>query len=236
MEMFPAERAPAVRRLSLVRLSSEIARSVATVGKVAVEGEVVQPGTSRSGAVYLTLRDRAAQITVVCPRARLGRCRTVHGERVCATGTLGYVNERGQLQLFAEEVVPVGEGAALRLLPRMSQADYAQALRDHDVGLALMYTPHPSLVPIEMASAGMLTVTNTFENKTSEALRAISGNLLAGPPAIEAIADALGEAVAGAGDAERRVRGSAVAWSRDWQTSFDDGLVARLADTMRWTA
>ena len=33
-----------------------------------------------------------------------------------------------------------------------------------------MYTPHPSLVPIEMASAGMLTVTNTFENKTADAL------------------------------------------------------------------
>ncbi|HYZ80614.1 MAG TPA: hypothetical protein VE571_05065, partial [Solirubrobacteraceae bacterium] len=138
--------------------------------------------------------------------------------------------------LGPETVVPVGEGAALRLLPRMSQADYAEALRDHDVGLALMYTPHPSLVPIEMASAGMLTVTNTFENKTSEALRAISGNLLAAPPVIEAIADALGEAVAGAGDAERRVAGSAVAWSRDWQTSFDEGLVARLADALRWTA
>ena len=49
MEMFPAERTAAVRRLSLVRLSSEIARSVATVGRVAVEGEVVQPGPSRSG-------------------------------------------------------------------------------------------------------------------------------------------------------------------------------------------
>ena len=47
-------------------------------------------------------------------------------------------------------------------------------LRDHDVGLALMYTPHPSLVPIEMASAGMLTVTNSFENKTAEAMAAIS--------------------------------------------------------------
>jgi hypothetical protein len=138
--------------------------------------------------------------------------------------------------LAPQTVVPVGEGAALRLLPRMSQADYAQALRDHDVGLALMYTPHPSLVPIEMASAGMLTVTNTFENKTSDALRAISGNLVAAPPVIEAIADALGEAVAGADDAERRVRGSAVAWSRDWQASFDEGLVARLADAMRWTA
>ena len=43
----------------------------------------------------------------------------------------------------------------------------AQLLREHDVGLALMYTPHPSLVPIEMASAGMLAVTNTFENKTA---------------------------------------------------------------------
>ena len=50
------------------------------------------------------------------------------------------------------------------------RATTAALLRDHDVGLALMYTPHPSLVPIEMASAGMLTVTNTFENKTAEAL------------------------------------------------------------------
>ena len=51
-----------------------------------------------------------------------------------------------------------------------------------------MYTPHPSLVPIEMASAGMLTVTNTFENKTAEALAAISANLIAAEPTIEAVA------------------------------------------------
>jgi exodeoxyribonuclease VII large subunit len=130
MEMFPAETAAAVRRLSLVRLSSEIARSVATVGKVAVEGEVVQPGTARSGAVYFTLRDRAAQITVVCPRARLGRCRTVHGERVCVTGTLGYVNERGQLQLFAEEVAPVGEGAILAAIADVRRRLTAEGLLD----------------------------------------------------------------------------------------------------------
>ena len=40
--------------------------------------------------------------------------------------------------------------------PRSAQAGYADILRAHDVGLALMYTPHPSLVPIEMASAGMV--------------------------------------------------------------------------------
>ncbi len=130
MEMFPAERTSAVRRLSLVRLSSEIARSVATVGRVAVEGEVVQPGASRSGAVYFTLRDRVAQITVVCPRARLARCRTVHGERVCVTGTLGYVNERGQLQLFADEVAPVGEGAILAAIADVRRRLSAEGLLD----------------------------------------------------------------------------------------------------------
>jgi exodeoxyribonuclease VII large subunit len=130
MEMFPAARTETVRRLSLVRLSSEIARSVAGVGRVAVEGEVVQPGTARSGAVYFTLRDRAAQITVVCPRARLSRCRTVHGERVCVTGALGYVNERGQLQLFADEVSPVGEGAILAAIADVRRRLRAEGLLD----------------------------------------------------------------------------------------------------------
>jgi len=120
-------------------------------------------------------------------------------------------------------------GASLELLPRADQAAYAARLREHDVGLALMYTPHPSLVPIEMASAGMLCVTNTFANKTAAALEAISPNLIGAEPTVEAIAEALCAAAAGAGDAERRARGAHVRWSRDWDASFDDALLARLA-------
>jgi hypothetical protein len=101
-------------------------------------------------------------------------------------------------------------------------------LREHDVGLALMFTPHPSLVPIEMASAGMLTVTNTFENKTAEALASISSNLIAAEPGVEPVAAALCEAAAGADDVERRLRGSRVRWSRDWDTSFGDELLTRV--------
>jgi hypothetical protein len=124
--------------------------------------------------------------------------------------------------------VGLQDGIDLQLLPRSAQGDYARLLAEHDVGMALMYTPHPSLVPIEMACAGLLTVTNTFENKTREALQAISPNLLAAEPTIEGVAGALCEAVAGAQDGERRVRGSDVRWSRDWETSFDDHLLARL--------
>jgi hypothetical protein len=124
--------------------------------------------------------------------------------------------------------VRLGSGAELQLLPRSSQDDYAGVLRDHDLGLALMYTPHPSLVPIEMASAGLLTVTNTFENKTAEALRAISTNIIAGEPTVEGIVGALREAAAGVDDAERRVRGTAVTWSRNWEQSFDPVLLERV--------
>jgi glycosyltransferase involved in cell wall biosynthesis len=125
--------------------------------------------------------------------------------------------------------VDLGGGASLELLPRSAQDRYARLLPEHDVGLALMYTPHPSLVPIEMASAGMLTVTNSFENKTAAALGAISPNLIAAEPTIEGVADALCAAAAAAGDVDRRVRGSRVAWSRDWDDSLDDELLARAA-------
>ena len=125
--------------------------------------------------------------------------------------------------------VSVGGGAALDVLPRAAQADYAGVLRDHDVGLALMHTPHPSLVPIEMASAGMLTVTNSFENKTAEAMAEISPNITAAEPGIEAIAAALCNASEAAGDLDRRVAGSRVGWSRSWDDSFDDGLMDRVS-------
>jgi hypothetical protein len=121
--------------------------------------------------------------------------------------------------------VDLGGDVELELVRCDSHFEYARLMSQHDLGLAMMYTPHPGQVPIEMAAAGMLTVTNTFENKTPEALRAISSNLIATGPSIDAIASALIEAADGVDDVERRVRGSAVNWSRDWSNSFDDRLL-----------
>src|SRR5262249_19631352 len=87
------------RRVSLVRLSSEIARSIATIGKIAVEGEVHRAVRRGGGWQYFTLKDRAAQVSVVCPGARAKRCRAVDGERVLVTGRLVWASDRGQLQL-----------------------------------------------------------------------------------------------------------------------------------------
>jgi glycosyltransferase involved in cell wall biosynthesis len=133
---------------------------------------------------------------------------------------IGTVGHRRRLGLGGDE--------ALELLPRSAQSDYAGVLAGHDVGLALMYTPHPSLAPIEMAAAGLVVVTNTFENKTPEALRAISTNLIAGEPTVTGIATALRRAAEGAEDFEQRVTGSEVNWSRDWSESFGDELLERV--------
>jgi glycosyltransferase involved in cell wall biosynthesis len=127
--------------------------------------------------------------------------------------------------------IPLGSAGELNLLPRAGQGAYATLLRDHDIGLALMYTPHPSLVPIEMASAGMVTVTNTFENKTAAAMAAISANIVACDPTVEAIAAGIADAAAAAGDYEWRAAGAGVEWNRDWADSFDDALLRRLE---RW--
>jgi exodeoxyribonuclease VII large subunit len=104
------------RRLSLVRLAGEIARSLSGIGRVAVEGEVYRPQTSRAGRIYFVLRDRAAQLPVACPARNARRCRAVNGERVLVVGQLVWVNDRGQLALEAEEVMPVGEGAVAAMI------------------------------------------------------------------------------------------------------------------------
>lgn len=120
---------PTARRVSLVRLSAEIARAAGTIGPVLVEGEVHRPSRRASGA-WFTLRDRAAQIQVRIPGSRLKRCRTVEGERVAVTGALEFTPHRGQLQLVAEEVVPVGAGAVAAMLAEIRARLASEGLLD----------------------------------------------------------------------------------------------------------
>ncbi|MEK6277758.1 MAG: glycosyltransferase [Actinomycetota bacterium] len=124
--------------------------------------------------------------------------------------------------------VRYGKDLRIEILERQDQSDYADLLRGHAVGLSLMLTPHPSLVPLEMAAAGMPVVTNTFENKTREALAGISPNLIAVEPTIEGIKEGIREAVGASGDFDRRLRGAAVNWSTSWEDSFTPELVERL--------
>jgi exodeoxyribonuclease VII large subunit len=118
------------RKLTLIRLSTEMARAFAAIGKVAVEGEVHRPTARPGGRIYFTLKDRAAQIDVTVPSGRAKRARAVAGERVQVTGALEWTNAWGRVQLVAEEVVPVGEGAVAAMIAEARRRLAADGLLD----------------------------------------------------------------------------------------------------------
>ena len=91
-----------------------------------------------------------------------------------------------------------------------------------------MLTPHPSLVPIEMASAGMWAVTNVHANKTTERLRAISGNLIGVEPTVTAICEALIEAMARVDETDNRLAGARVDWPTDRDHAFPEESMRRI--------
>lgn len=80
-----------------------------------------------------------------------------------------------------------------RTVGKMAIEEYAGMLNRAGVGISLMVSPHPSYPPLEMASAGCMTVTNAYDGKdlTRRSDRFIS--LVAMTPS--ALADALDQAI-----------------------------------------
>jgi glycosyltransferase involved in cell wall biosynthesis len=92
--------------------------------------------------------------------------------------------------------IPLGKGAALKAEPWRDLDGYAALMRESDVLLSLMLSPHPSYPPLEMAACGRPVVTSVYRNKTARRLRQMSAHIIGVEPTVEAIADGLLEAVA----------------------------------------
>ncbi len=120
--------------------------------------------------------------------------------------------------------IPLSNGHTLHLMPKLELDNYAKALAGFDVGLSLMYAPHPSILPFEMSCAGLVTVTNTFGTRDEAALRAISSNLVPAKPEVAALAKALATAWGRRKDYAARIEGSKLNWSRSWETTFNDSF------------
>ena len=78
-----------------------------------VEGEVSNYRAAPSGHVYFTLKDGEAQLPVVLFRrqAMLLRFRLEDGLQILVRGRVSVYEQRGQMQLVAEFVEPVGAGS-----------------------------------------------------------------------------------------------------------------------------
>ena len=137
-------------------------------------------------------------------------------------GTLG--NNR-QIQL--------GNGHQLTLLPKVSLKEYLELIPTFDLGMSLMLSPHPSLVPLEMAAAGIPAITNTYENKTEFELKKISSNLIGVEPSIDGITLGLEEGVLKVHNYSERIKGAQINWPTDWNLVFDKKFKSDLNNMMR---
>jgi exodeoxyribonuclease VII large subunit len=103
------------RRVWLVSdLVNEVRGLVERVyGDVWVEGEISNYRPAPSGHVYFTLKDAGAQLPIVLFRrqAMLLRFRPEDGLHVIVRGRVSIYEQRGQMQLVAEAMEPVGAGS-----------------------------------------------------------------------------------------------------------------------------
>ena len=109
----------------------------------------------------------------------------------------------------------------------MSWSEYAALAGTIDLGLSLMYTPHPSYPPLDLAASGAVVVTNQFGIKQD--LRRYSANLICARAERAALVEALRQGVALAINQPLRQKnflGNGLC--TDWEVSFSD-TIERLA-------
>lgn len=129
--------------------------------------------------------------------------------------------------------IPISKKHSLSIISKMPADDYAKALTEFDLGISLMNAPHPSLLPFEMASSGILTVTNTYSNRTHQQLKSISGNIYPAEMNIDSIADQILSAINDIPSFEQRLSNADIKWSNDWSESFNDEFLSKI--TASWT-
>ncbi len=101
-------------------------------GDVWVEGEISNYRPAPSGHVYFTLKDADAQLPIVFFRrhATLLRFKPEDGLHVLVRGRLSVYEQRGQMQLVAETMEPVGAGSLQLAFEQLKERLKAEGLFD----------------------------------------------------------------------------------------------------------
>lgn len=120
----------------------------------------------------------------------------------------------------------IGEGYNPQLLQNLGWEDYASLVRKMDLGFCLMYTPHPSYPPLDLAASGAVVVTNRYGNKRR--LSQYSKNILCSDLDTESLVQGIEAGVRLVRDDALRMKNyQENTLGRDWKTSFE-GVLSRL--------
>jgi hypothetical protein len=138
--------------------------------------------------------------------------------------------EQWDVYLVGKDIPDVvfGDGYVPNRCEGLDWSEYADLMGTIDVGLSLMYTPHPSYPPLDLAASGAVVVTNKFANKTD--LSQYSSNIICAELELGALVEAVRDGISLAENTELRRRNFlANGLGVDWEKSFEETLVALTA-------
>ena len=113
----------------------------------------------------------------------------------------------------------------LEMKTKLPEDEWKALLASVDLGVSLMYAPHPSVVPFELCTTGALVVVNTFLNRDPDYFLSKSQNFVPVAPTIDGVAAGLKEAVARVDDTKSREKNALKVTKATWKDTFSDSVL-----------
>lgn len=124
----------------------------------------------------------------------------------------------------------LGDGVSVKTYSTLDWASYLKLMKTMDLGLSLMYTPHPSYPPLDLAASGAVAVTNRCGLKQS--LDHYSRNILCADVDVDALVERLADGVELSRDRAQREQnlqqaGLSTSWGSNLAEAVDFILARR---------
>ena len=106
-------------------------------------------------------------------------------------------NDHWEILAMGEKIKPIHLTNDVYLTPLQWKGfnDYSKLMREADLLLSLMLSPHPSYPPLEFSASGNLVVTNSYSVKTPEKLEEYSKNIMVADPTTASVTSILEKAL-----------------------------------------
>jgi exodeoxyribonuclease VII large subunit len=166
MEFFADPRATFTVSELTIKLR-DLIESQSDLQSVWVRGEVSNFSAPKSGHWYFTLKDEGAELRCVMWRsmAELQSYLPKDGESIEVQGGISIYEARGQYQLYASEVRPVGQGALFQEFLRLKAQLEAEGLFDPESKLPIPSRPSKIGVITSPTGAALRDILNTLARR-----------------------------------------------------------------------
>ncbi len=188
------------RRRAQVLTVSELVRAVrdtleASLGECWVVGEVSNARLAPSNHFYFTLKDERSAINTVMFRSAFERVRfrVLDGMEVVVRGRVSLFEQRGALQLYADEIEPRGVGALQVAFEQLKRRLEAEGLFDAARKRSLPFLPRTVGIVTARHGAGLRDMLRVMLDRFPNLHLLVRPARVQGDGAAEEIADAIAD-------------------------------------------